>query len=286
LTVPDFLSSGIGFGTPKVLTVTSSQVEPLTRWKDFVEEKRPSAQPRETDPALLAFEYQPAVRFELYLDATVTDPVPCDVYYELIDDRGEQVLYGKRSVQITGRDDAFLLAFNVDQLEPGVYRVNLRATTQREDQVATAAARLRVVATRSMLGSNFGETLEILSLIATREELQALKNAAVEDRPEQWAAFWRRRDPDLSTMENEALDEHMRRVNYVSRNFSKVGEGWRTDRGRIYIRFGEPEEISTSTDSRNRGEYLIWRYYVINRTFVFYDMFGLGDYRLIEGDIF
>ena len=171
-------------------------------------------------------------------------------------------------------------------MQPGLYTVNLRATTGREDQVATASTRLRVDVTRSMLAANFDDTMEILSLIASKEELEPIRNAEPGDRAAQWSNFWRRRDPDPTTAENEALDEHMRRVSFVSRNFSKVGDGWRTDRGRIYIRFGEPEEISTESDSRNRGEYLIWRYYMLNRTFVFYDMYGLGDYRLIEGDVF
>jgi hypothetical protein len=38
-------------------------------------------------------------------------------------------------------------------------------------------------------------------------------------------------------------------------------------------------------DQRSSGEYEIWRYYSIGRSFVFYDMFGLGDYKLVEGEL-
>jgi hypothetical protein len=37
-------------------------------------------------------------------------------------------------------------------------------------------------------------------------------------------------------------------------------------------------------DGRSQGEYEIWRYYGRDLTFVFYDMFGVGDYKLVEGE--
>jgi GWxTD domain-containing protein len=98
--------------------------------------------------------------------------------------------------------------------------------------------------------------------------------------------FWSRRDPNPATDENEALEEYLTRVRIVTERFSAMGPGWRTDRGRIYIQYGEPERIERLTDSQYRGEYEIWRYYSLNRVFVFYDMFGLGDFRLVEGDFF
>ncbi|MCI0452144.1 MAG: GWxTD domain-containing protein, partial [Candidatus Latescibacteria bacterium] len=96
----------------------------------------------------------------------------------------------------------------------------------------------------------------------------------------------RRRDhPDPSTVENEALAQHLTRVQYVAREFSQFGPGYRSDRGRVYIRYGPPEQIDTALDQRAQGEYEIWRYYTQNRTFVFFDMFGVGDFKLVEGDL-
>ena len=70
------------------------------------------------------------------------------------------------------------------------------------------------------------------------------------------------------------------------KEFSTVRPGWRTDRGQVYIRHGAPERIERATDSRHQGEYEIWRYLGSGRVYVFYDMFGLGDYRLVQGDMF
>ena len=62
--------------------------------------------------------------------------------------------------------------------------------------------------------------------------------------------FWQRRDPTPGTPENEYKDEHYRRVAYSNEHFSSslpapAGLGWRTDRGRIYIMYGPPNEKET-----------------------------------------
>ena len=121
---------------------------------------------------------------------------------------------------------------------------------------------------------------------AIADELDALKSSNEDDRAEEWLKFWSARDPDPTTERNAALEEHLRRVRYVMKAFSRLGPGWRSDRGRVYIRYGTPDRIERASDTRNQGEYEIWRYFGIGRVFVFYDMFGLGDYRLVQGSLF
>ncbi len=84
---------------------------------------------------------------------------------------------------------------------------------------------------------------EVSYIISQREkqELQRLTQAAdiekfVDD-------FWRRRDPDPSTERNEFKEEHYRRLDYANKHFRYGGRpGWKTERGRIYIIHGEPDE--------------------------------------------
>lgn len=280
VTVPDFLESGVGFGTPVVLHVPSEDVQPFMRWSDF--------RTRETDvaPELAMFERQPAVRFKLFLEDDPSEPVAGDLFYEVVNPTGKQVLYGKRGIRMTSASEEYVIGFRVDDWDPGMYKVNLRVTTEPPRRDATASVDLRVDVTRSMLTRNFGQTIAILSLIATDEELRALKSAPPSRRAAEWVKFWKARDPDPSTKENEALDEHLARLNYVEANFSKLGPGWRSDRGQVFIRHGAPDQIERTPDRSNRGEYIIWRYYSINRTYIFYDPFGVGDFRLVQGDPF
>jgi len=57
-------------------------------------------------------------------------------------------------------------------------------------------------------------------------------------------------------------------------------EGWRTDRGMVYIRFGAPENVERHPFETNSRPYEVWRYYNLNYEFVFVDDTGFGDYRL------
>ncbi len=281
--VPDFLASGIGFGTPTVLALPPGYDAGFRPWSEARELEEKSSTP--PDETIAGLDRQPAVRFALYLDGEPDEPEPCDIFYEVTDGGDRQILYGKRRVSLRGRDDEFVVVFNVDDWAPGAYSVNLRARTYGPDRDATASANIRVDVTRAMLGVNFEDTLEILGLIASNSELKPLRDASESGRAAAWASFWAARDPDRSTDVNEALEQHLARVQYVTREYSQFGPGWRTDRGRVYIRYGPPEQIDTAMDQRSRGEYEIWRYYSIGRSFVFYDMFGVGDYKLVEGDL-
>jgi GWxTD domain-containing protein len=283
LHVPDFLASGIGFGTPEVLTVSGRTKRGFALWSDLRDQI--PAVDRPADAAISSLDREPAVRFSVYVDGAVSEPLPCDVFYEVVDADDRQLLYGKHRVVLNGKGDDYVIVLNVDDWSPGVYKVNLRARTQNPDRDATASAQVRVDVTRSMLGVNFKDTLEILGLIASSDEIKPLRDAPESERAAAWVRFWAARDPDPGTEENEALVTYLQRVQYVTREYSQFGPGWRSDRGRVYIRYGPPEQIDTAMDQRAQGEYEIWRYYTRGRTFVFYDMFGVGDYKLVEGDL-
>ncbi len=53
--------------------------------------------------------------------------------------------------------------------------------------------------------------------------------------------FWRSRDPNPETANNEFRDEHFRRVAYANEKFGQAGPGWKSDRGMVYIKFGPPD---------------------------------------------
>ena len=64
-----------------------------------------------------------------------------------------------------------------------------------------------------------------------------------EEREQFIEQFWLRRDPTPDTEENEFKEEHYRRIAYANEHFASGIPGWKTDRGRIYITFGPPDEI-------------------------------------------
>ena len=82
--------------------------------------------------------------------------------------------------------------------------------------------------------------------IITPEELTAFKQLSNDEERDAFIEqFWQRRDPTPDTEENEFKEEHYRRIAYANEHFAAGKAGWRTDRGRIYIVFGPPDQIDS-----------------------------------------
>jgi GWxTD domain-containing protein len=80
--------------------------------------------------------------------------------------------------------------------------------------------------------------------IISPEEEQAFKLLGTDEERDQFIEqFWLRRDPTPDTEENEFREEHYRRIEYANDHYAAGIPGWRTDRGRIYIVWGPPDEI-------------------------------------------
>ncbi|HEX8891733.1 MAG TPA: GWxTD domain-containing protein [Terriglobales bacterium] len=100
-------------------------------------------------------------------------------------------------------------------------------------------------ALKQELGSTYKKWLnEDVRWIITPEELSAFKQLSNDEERDQFIEqFWLRRDPTPDTEENEFKEEHYRRIAYANEHFASGKPGWMTDRGRIYIVFGPPDEI-------------------------------------------
>jgi len=86
--------------------------------------------------------------------------------------------------------------------------------------------------------------------IITDEERSAFMQLSNDEERDQFIeAFWQRRDPTPDTEENEFKEEHYRRIAYANEHYAAGIPGWKSDRGRMYIVFGPPDE----TDSHPSG---------------------------------
>jgi GWxTD domain-containing protein len=87
---------------------------------------------------------------------------------------------------------------------------------------------------------------EDVAYIITDEERAAFKQLSNDEERDNFIeAFWQRRDPTPDTEENEFKEEHYRRIAYANEHFAAGIPGWKTDRGRIYIVYGPPDEIES-----------------------------------------
>ena len=120
-----------------------------------------------------------------------------------------------------------------------------------------------------------------MKYILSNDERKELKNNNKQNKEQLFYQIWKKRDPTPETEQNELMEEYFQRVEYVNEHFSGWQPGWETDRGKIYILFGPPDEIQrTNPSAGNSTIYQIWNYVKVNKQFVFRDQNGFGDYRL------
>jgi len=143
------------------------------------------------------------------------------------------------------------------------------------------------------------EDVAYIILPDERAAFQALQTDA--EREQFIEQFWKHRDPTPGTPENEFKEEHYRRIAFANLHFPTATgtAGWKTDRGRIYIVFGPPDEIDdhSSPGAYNRPEdrnppngphtlpYIDWTYRWIegvgnNVRIEFADKTGTHDFRM------
>ena len=93
---------------------------------------------------------------------------------------------------------------------------------------------------------------EDVAYIITNEERQAFVRLGSEAECSMFVEqFWLRRDPTPGTPKNEAREEHYRRLAYANQHFASTAmPGWSTDRGRVYITYGPPDEIESHSAQR------------------------------------
>jgi len=90
------------------------------------------------------------------------------------------------------------------------------------------------------------EWIKDVDLILTQSERDAWTKLDTDDEREKFIEdFWHSRDPDPDTEENEFKEQFFERVAYANEHFSSGKPGRLTDRGRIYIKFGKPDEIES-----------------------------------------
>jgi GWxTD domain-containing protein len=86
---------------------------------------------------------------------------------------------------------------------------------------------------------------DVVYIIALEEKAVFMKLNTPEEKDAFIQQFWARRDPDPTKPSNEFKEEHYRRLQYVNERFASGKQGWRTDRGRFYIRFGKPDGVES-----------------------------------------
>ena len=123
--------------------------------------------------------------------------------------------------------------------------------------------------------------INLLENLIDKSEVREMLKADEEDYYKELVEFWNPKDPNKETAFNEIMDEFYSRADIAINIYATLSfkNGAKTDRGKIYIKYGNPDDI-VRTYSDNNEVIEIWKYHKSNKEFTFVDRTGLGNFNL------
>ena len=129
------------------------------------------------------------------------------------------------------------------------------------------------------------EFREAQYIASSDEKAQFKKLTTLEAKREFLARFWSAAEKQSADNKAKIRSIYLHRVGVADQRYRGLGKkGWQTDRGRVYILYGEPDEIERFPNTGNSKPYEIWHYYQIESgvEFDFIDRNGFGNYILVN----
>lgn len=173
---------------------------------------------------------------------------------------------------------------STDDIKVGDYLLTVRLETETGELVAETekSFSVRWMGLEGQI-ADLDQAIAQLRYVARDRDLRDIRAAETgEEKLRAFQEFWNRFDPTPGTSRNERMEEYYFRVAFANERYSRLRDsGWRTDRGEVFIRFGEPDNVEEHPFNYGTQPYQIWTYYRSSRRFIFVDNTGTGDFELL-----
>lgn len=134
---------------------------------------------------------------------------------------------------------------DVSTLPAGGYDLEIKAWQEGDEGALVRRARFSIAWHTETWTSDPTVQMDLVHLLVDAQSEEDFTRLEPGERESFFDSYWRVRDPTPGTAENEALAEFLKRMEFANRSFTRTGKlkGMFTDMGRVYIRYGPPDEI-------------------------------------------
>ncbi|MCX7909124.1 MAG: GWxTD domain-containing protein [Ignavibacteria bacterium] len=254
-----------------------------------------------TNPRLYSY-------FEYYLGSNISIK-QVRIEYRIFNNLKEEVLFTFKNAKVAGKSQFDINGFALDALSSGVYFFEVTLLDANGKFLTRSKKKkfyllnpelppepVRRYTEPELFEKSIFATLsdkeadlefEKAKYIASDYEKELFKSLTTTEAKRRFLfQFWRRRNPDTTLIYNQAYENFVQKVNYANKFFS-VGnqvEGWKTDRGRVLIQYGEPTSREFYPREPNKRSYEIWFYSELQggAFFYFVDLVGNGNFILVH----
>lgn len=266
----------------------------------------PASQVIDTNPELRLY-------FEIY-NAVKSGNDSISLAYDITDPMNRYVFSYKKTRKVKNDEIAEIMKINLKGIPSGVYFLNLTANglnkKNNEPNKFIAKSRRKFflinpniqpekyslfAENKDFATSEFAtlteelanDEFEKINYIALPYEIELYRSCTTLEAKQRFLfGFWQRRDPDSTTALNESRMEYLNKIETANKHYSygKSNNGWRTDRGKIFIKYGSPTQIDSKTQDGDNRPYEIWYYDRVlgGVSFVFVDLYGFGNLVLVH----
>jgi len=165
--------------------------------------------------------------------------------YSIINKTGDTIFTERRTVTMGTWSVGNVALFDISSLAAGTYVLRVEAMGAESEVLARTQAKFDVAWTVISWAKYRHEIIEDMLYIMKDDEMQEFRSMSAGGQEVYITAFWLELDPTPGTLQNEALEEHYRRLNYADLNFSGTVRGALSDMGRLYIKYGPPDDLQS-----------------------------------------
>lgn len=194
------------------------------------------------------------------------------------------------SVEVSPDSTGVVRAFGAlenDEARFGEYALELQLADGSGAVVAARESPLLIAGSSGWIIDNWDDALKLIQYEAVRREMEILED--IEDperRIDAWNCFWDIRDPAPTTATNEAMQAYFQRLQIANQRWtSTLRKGYLSDRGRVFITLGPPDDIEQRPMPRQSEPFEVWTYYRNNFQIVFVDRIGFNNYQLHDRSV-
>ena len=128
------------------------------------------------------------------------------------------------------------------------------------------------------------DQIQLIRLVANQNEWKSVRKLAKQDPEKAISLFWENHASTPGDGKNEFRELLYSRVTKANEMFTihKKMPGWKSDRGKVFIKKGEPDDITQELFPNGTYPHIIWRYFKDNSAYYFVDKTGYGNFKLVD----
>lgn len=205
---------------------------------------------------------------------------------------GDSLLYSPtQTIAFSGTSCIQTKILDVRDLEPGNYWISVSVTDLTTGKSVTGKNKFIIYNPLTdqeplpMTEEDIKKYRDQIKYFASKNELDLYDRLNNEGKRNFLINFWRSKDPDPETPENEFMQDCFTRINYANKNFKN---GINSDMGRVFIIYGKPDEIENRPMNMDSKPYAIWDYFSTGtgkQRFIFVDRSGNHIYTLVHSTV-